>query len=1036
MNIQKLKEVRDKYRPKIESRQDSRPLEKGDPRTIHVLVCRGSGCIASAGEKSPYEAFVNAVEKYDLKEKVELVRTGCHGLCEKGPIVVIQPGATLYTHVQASDVEEIVQQHIINKELVERLLFYDPVKKKHISSINEIDFYTKQTRRILANNGLIDPMQIEEYIANDGYFALAKTLEMKPTEVIEEVKKAGLRGRGGAGFPTGVKWGFARNTDSDQKYMVCNADEGDPGAYMNRSELEGNPHAVLEGMAIGAYAIGATKGYIYVRAEYPLAVETLETAIEQAKNYGLLGKNILGTSFDFDIELFLGSGAFVCGEETALLASIEQKRGNPRPRPPFPAVEGLFGKPTVINNVGTLCNLPLILRKGAEWWSEIGTESTKGTKVFSLTGNINNSGLIEVAIGTCLGEIIFDIGGGIPNGKKFKAAQLGGPSGGCVPAKYLNLPIDYESLQGIGCIMGSGALVVLDEDTCMVDTARFFLEFDADESCGQCRPCRRGLPLMIEILDRITQGKGEIKDLENLQDIATCMQKTSLCALGQTAANPTLSTIRHFRNEYEAHIIEKRCPAGVCAALFKTKCRNACPINQDIPAYLAYAGQGKFEEAYKVIKQTNPLPLVLGRVCHHPCEKKCDRGKLDEPLAIREVKRFVADYAYQNNIEYHPPRRAQRTEKIAIVGSGPAGLAAAYDLIIEGFGVTIFEALPVAGGMLAVGIPEYRLPKKILDYDIEQIKKMGVEIRLNNPIQNIDDLFAEGFKAIFLAVGAHGERKMNIPGEDLEGVFWGTKFLKDINLGKTIDLGKKVIVVGGGNSAFDCARVARRMGAEVTILYRREMQDMPAIFEDIESAEKEGVKIDCLNAPVEIIGNGRVEKIKCRCMALGEFDASCRRIACDLQDSEFTLDADSIIESIGQFPETEFLSVQTTQAGKLDVNPLTLATDREGVFGGGDAVTGPLTVSDAMAHGQKAAGSIKRYLDGESLDAVPVRDDPEKYHVPFAPEGEEYEEKPRVQVKEADVNMKSSTFEETLKTYSKEEAMQEAGRCLRCDAGR
>jgi NADH-quinone oxidoreductase subunit F len=451
---------------------------------------------------------------------------------------------------------------------------------------------------------------------------------------------------------------------------------------------------------------------------------------------------------------------------------------------------------------------------------------------------------------------------------------------------------------------------------------------------------------------------------------------------------------------------------------------------------MALARQGKLEEAYKVIKQTNPLPLVLGRVCHHPCEEKCDRGKLDEPLAIREVKRLVADYAYENNIEYRPPKRAQRKEKIAIVGSGPAGLAAAYDLCIQGFGVTVFESLPVAGGMLAVGIPEYRLPKKFLEHDIEQIRKMGVEIRLNTPIQNINDLFAENYKAIFLAMGAHGERSMNIPGEELKGVFRGTVFLKDLNSGQRVDLGKKVIVVGGGNSAVDCARVARRMGSEVTILYRREKHDMPAIPEDIEAAEKEGVHIDCLSVPVEIIGNGHVEKIRCRRICLAEFDASCRRIPCDLKDSEYIIQADSIIESIGQFPETEFLSVRTTRGGKLDVNSLSLATDREGVFGGGDAVTGPLTVVDAMAHGQRAACSIRRYLDGESLETVPTRADPEKYHIPFAGEEQEYEEKSRVRVKEADLNVRTSTFEETLKTYSKEEAMQEAGRCLRCDAGR
>jgi NADH-quinone oxidoreductase subunit F len=995
-------------------------------KKTQVIVYQGT-CGFASGAKEILEALKKELQTKSLND-IAVLEHSCMGCCYLEPYMSVTDAEgiyTLYGYLTAEKVKQIVETHLAGGKAVQ----------EYMVDINT-PFFSRQEKRITELLGKINPFKIEDYIFYDGYQGLSRALEMKQIDVIEEVTNSGLKGRGGAGFPTGVKWNFAYNTESNQKYMVCNADEGDPGAYMNRAELEGNPHAVLEGMAIGGYAIGANKGYIYVRAEYPLAVEILNAAIAQARDYGLLGKGILGTSFEFDIELFLGSGAFVCGEETALLASLEQKRGNPRPRPPFPATQGLFGKPTIINNVGTLCNLPLIMCKGAKWWSSIGSETTKGTKVFSLTGQIVRSGLIEVPMGISLGEVVFDLGGGIPGGKKFKAVQLGGPSGGCVPAEHLNIPIDYESLQDIDCIMGSGAMVILDEDACMVDTARFFLEFDADESCGQCLPCRRGLPLMIHILERITEGKGEINDLETLKDIATGMQKMSLCALGQTAASPTLSTIRHFKEEYEAHIIEKRCPAGVCAALFKTTCRNACPINQDIPAYMALASKGEFKESYKVIKQTNPLPLVLGRVCHHPCEEKCDRRKFDEPLAIREVKRFVADYAYENNFEYRPPKRAERKEKIAIVGSGPAGLAAAYDLIIEGFGVTVFEALPVAGGMLAVGIPEYRLPKKFLEHDIEQIRKMGVKIKLNTPIQNIDDLFARDYKAIFLAVGAHGERRMNIPGEELGGVFWGTEFLKDLNSGQSVDLGKKVIVVGGGNSAVDCARVARRMGAEVTILYRREKQDMPAIPEDIEAAEKEGVHIDCLSVPVEIIGNGRVQKIKCRRMELKEFDASCRRIPCDLKDSEYIIEADSLIESIGQFPKTEFLSVRTTRGGKLDVDSLSLATDREGVFGGGDAVTEPLTVVEAMAHGQRAACSIRRYLDGESLETVPTRIDPEKYHIPLAPEEEEYEEKPRVRLKEADLNVKTRTFEETLKTYSKEEAMQEAGRCLRCDAGR
>ena len=1013
INLSALKEIIEKEKSELSKK-------------TQVIVYQGT-CGFASGAKEILEALKKELQTKSLND-IAVLEHSCMGCCYLEPYMSVTDTEgiyTLYGYLTAEKVKQIVETHLAGGKAVQ----------EYMVDINT-PFFSRQEKRITELLGKINPFKIEDYIFYDGYQGLSRALEMKQIDVIEEVTNSGLKGRGGAGFPTGVKWNFAYNTESNQKYMVCNADEGDPGAYMNRAELEGNPHAVLEGMAIGGYAIGANKGYIYVRAEYPLAVEILNAAIAQARDYGLLGKGILGTSFEFDIELFLGSGAFVCGEETALLASLEQKRGNPRPRPPFPATQGLFGKPTIINNVGTLCNLPLIMCKGAKWWSSIGSQTTKGTKVFSLTGQIVRSGLIEVPMGISLGEVVFDLGGGIPGGKKFKAVQLGGPSGGCVPAEHLNIPIDYESLQDIDCIMGSGAMVILDEDACMVDTARFFLEFDADESCGQCLPCRRGLPLMIHILERITEGKGEINDLETLKDIATGMQKMSLCALGQTAASPTLSTIRHFKEEYEAHIIEKRCPAGVCAALFKTTCRNACPINQDIPVYMALASKGKFEEAYKVIKQTNPLPLVLGRVCHHPCEEKCDRRKFDEPLAIREVKRFVADYAYENNFEYRPPKRAERKEKIAIVGSGPAGLAAAYDLSIEGFGVTVFEALPVAGGMLAVGIPEYRLPKKFLEHDIEQIRKMGVKIKLNTPIQNIDDLFARDYKAIFLAVGAHGERRMNIPGEELGGVFWGTEFLKDLNSGQSVDLGKKVIVVGGGNSAVDCARVARRMGAEVTILYRREKQDMPAIPEDIEAAEKEGVHIDCLSVPVEIIGNGRVQKIRCRRMELEEFDASCRRIPCDLKDSEYIIQADSLIESIGQFPETEFLSVRTTRGGKLDVDSLSLATDREGVFGGGDAVTEPLTVVEAMAHGQRAACSIRRYLDGESLETVPTRVDPEKYHIPLAPEEEEYEEKPRVRLKEADLNVKTRTFEETLKTYSKEEAMQEAGRCLRCDAGR
>ena len=995
-------------------------------KKTQIIVHEGTCGIAS-GAKEILAAIELEIERKKVTD-IAILEYSCLGGCCFEPCVTIvdKDGTnTLYGFLDKEKIKEIVERHIVKGEIV----------KDYVIDQNA-PFFTHQIKRITALLGKMDPLKIEDYIFYDGYQALAKVLQMGRKEVIEEVKKAGLRGRGGAGFPTGLKWDFAYNAKGDQKYIVCNADEGDPGAYMNRAEMEGNPHALLEGMAIAGYAIGATQGYIYVRAEYPLAVETLKVALAQAKEYGFLGQSVFGTEFKFDIELFLGSGAFVCGEETALLASLEQRRGNPRPRPPFPANEGLFGKPTVINNVGTLSNIPLIIRNGASWWSSVGTEGTKGTKVFCLTGKIKNTALIEVPMGVTLGEVVFDIGGGIPNNKKFRAAQLGGPSGGCVPMEYLNMPIDYESLKEIGSMMGSGGMVVLDEDSCMVDTARFFLEFDKEESCGKCLPCRRGLPLMIDILTKITEGKGEMADLEALENLAKGIEKTALCALGQTAANPTLSTIRHFRDEYEAHVIDKVCPAGICAALFRTRCQNACPISQDAPAYLALAKEGEFEEAYRVIRQRNPLPLVLGRVCNHPCEGKCERGNLDEAIAIRHIKRFVADYAYENHFEYTPQPRQERDEEVAIVGSGPAGLSAAYDLAIDGYKVTIFEALPVAGGMLAVGIPEYRLPNKILNYEIEQIKKMGGEIKLNARIETVENLFNKGFKAVFLAIGAHGERRMNIPGENLNGVYWGVEFLRNVNLAKKVELGSNVVVIGGGNSAIDCARVAKRMGADVRIVYRRERKDMPAIAEDIEAVEHEDIKIDCLSIPVEIMGNGKVSKVKCVKMELREFDRSGRRKPYEVEGSEYVIEADAIIESIGQFPESDFLDgsrIKLARNRTVVADSRTLATNMEGVFAGGDALSGPLTVVDAIAAGQRAASSIKRYLRGEVLGAIPERKDPERYHTPFALE-EEPQEKPRVKIKESDARTRTTSFQETMFNYSKEKALEEAGRCLRCDA--
>ncbi|MDD3243476.1 MAG: NADH-quinone oxidoreductase subunit NuoF [Eubacteriales bacterium] len=585
----------------------------------HILVCGGTGC-TSGGSANLIKRFEELLKEDKLDSEVRVVRTGCFGLCEAGPVVIVYPEGVFYSHVQLADVDEIVSEHIIKGRIVERLVYHDVEQGKldEATSINEIGFYKKQHRVALRNCGVIDPENIEDYIAFDGYQALGKVLtEMTPDDVVDVLKKSGLRGRGGAGFPTGLKWELTKRPQAEQKYVVCNADEGDPGAFMDRSVLEGDPHSVLEAMAIAGYTIGANQGYIYVRAEYPIAVHRLQIAIDQAHEYGLLGQNIFGSDFSFDIELRLGAGAFVCGEETALMASIEGKRGEPRPKPPFPAEKGVFACPTVINNVETLANVCQIILKGADWFSSMGTEKSKGTKVFALGGKINNTGLVEVPMGTTLREILYDIGGGIPNGKKFKAAQTGGPSGGCIPPQHLDTPIDYDNLMAIGSMMGSGGLIVMDEDNCMVDIARFFLEFTVDESCGKCTPCRIGTRRMLEILNRIVEGKGEEGDIEKLEELGNTIKRTALCGLGQSAPNPVLSTIRYFRDEYEAHIRDKKCPAGHCKALLQyhidpQKCKGCSLCARNCPAG---AISGEIKNPYTI----DTAKCVKCGVCMEKC---------------------------------------------------------------------------------------------------------------------------------------------------------------------------------------------------------------------------------------------------------------------------------------------------------------------------------------------------------------------------------------------------------------------------------
>ncbi len=585
----------------------------------HVLVCGGTGCTSSHSPEI-LEELNRQIKEHGLENEVQTVQTGCFGLCAFGPIMIVYPEGAFYSKVQVSDVAEIVEEHLVKGRIVKRLLYHETVSDGNtVKSLDQTKFYGSQVRVALRNCGVINPESIDEYIARDGYMALTKVLtEMTPQQVIDEVKASGLRGRGGAGFPTGLKWEFTAKAVGDEKYVCCNADEGDPGAFMDRSVLEGDPHAVLEAMTIAGYAIGAHQGYIYVRAEYPIAVKRLQIAIDQSKEYGLLGDNILGTGFAFNLELRLGAGAFVCGEETALMRSIEGKRGEPRPRPPFPANKGLFDKPTLLNNVETYANIAQILLKGSGWFASMGTEKSKGTKVFALGGKITNTGLVEIPMGTTLREIIEDIGGGVPNGKKFKAVQTGGPSGGCIPAKYMDIPIDYESLASIGSIVGSGGMIVMDEDTCMVDMAKFFLEFTIDESCGKCTPCRIGTRRLYEILEKITSGKGELKDLDELEELATHIKTTSLCGLGQTAPNPVLATLRYFRDEYVAHIVDKKCPAGVCKALLHyeidpAKCKGCTLCARNCPV-------GAISGAVRSAHTIDPNKCIKCGVCMQNCK--------------------------------------------------------------------------------------------------------------------------------------------------------------------------------------------------------------------------------------------------------------------------------------------------------------------------------------------------------------------------------------------------------------------------------
>ena len=1014
----------------------------GDKPQVHVCM---TGCRAY-GATLVKEAIEDEVKKQGLSRQVEIRSTGCHGFCAKAPVIAIEPMGVQYQEVDPEDAAEIVALTLKNKQLIERLAYRDAVSHKPVFYREEIPFYEKQERRVLANCGRIDPTRIEHYIAAGGYQALVKALsKMTPDEVIEEVTAAKLRGRGGAGFSTGIKWKLARQAECLPKYMICNADEGDPGAFMDRAVLEGDPHAVFEGMLIGGYAIGAEYGYVYVREEYPIAVEHLSIAIEQANELGLLGENILGTGFNFDLSLKMGAGAFVCGEETALMASIEGKRGMPRTRPPFPAQAGLDRKPTNINNVETLANIPLIVKNGADWYGQMGTETSKGTKIFSLAGKVKNTGLVEVPIGATIKDIVFNIGGGIPKGRKFKAVQMGGPSGGCVPSQFLNLSIDYDTLQRVGAIMGSGGMVVLDENNCMVEIARFFLNFTQSESCGKCAPCRLGTTQLLETLNRITNGQGQISDIQILKEVGQTMTEASLCGLGQNCGKPALSTLQYFIKEYEDHIIEHRCAGATCDSMVISACQHACPAGIDVPNYVAAVALGKYEQAVEIIRERNPFPAVCGRICIHPCEFKCRRGELDEPVAIRAIKRFASDWYFDHIGPSREPFPINREQQVAVVGAGPSGLTCAYFLRKMGYRVTVFEAQPVAGGMLGIAVPEFRLPRKVIEDEIKYIENCGVEIRYNSPVDakhTVDDLLTEGYSAIFIAAGAQASKKIGIPGEEpaLEGLYYGLQFLSDLKRGVDIRLAGQAVVIGGGNVAIDVARTALRAGADDVQVYCLEPRDeMPAWEKDIGEAIDEGIIINDSWSPKQILSRADkvsgIEFIRCVCVF---DDDGCFNPECDAGVTQM-VEAENVFISIGQAQDLSFLSddsrLERALWGTLAVDDNSLATNIPGVFAGGDFTTGPTFVIRAISSGRRAAIAIDHYLQDQK-GPIKIPDEKSAFHetAGLALEEESAEDKPRIPLELEQADERIKDFREVEKGFCTEfDAHHEAKRCLRCD---
>ncbi|HOG07114.1 MAG: FAD-dependent oxidoreductase [Syntrophales bacterium] len=1042
--------------------------DKNEEKKPCIVICGGTGGQAS-GSNDLIRIIKRRILEQNLHDKLSLRVTGCLGFCEMDPFIIVEPGYNLYPKLKMENVPKIIDA-AVKGEVVEELLYREPGSTVKRYSEQEIPFFQGQTRIVLGQNQHVDPIRIGDYLKMGGYAALEKALEKQDRAwLVDEILKSKLRGRGGAGFMTGRKWEMARNMKNGggPKYIICNADEGDPGAYMDRSMLEGNPHAIIEGMIIAALAIGASDGIIYVRTEYPLAIKHATIAIREARRLGLLGKNILGRGVDFEIEVFHGAGAFVCGEETALIKSIEGKMGEPRQRPPYPIEKGLFGHPTCINNVETLANVPYIINHGAEAYTKIGVENNAGTKIFSLVGKIKNTGLVEVPLGTPINKVVYDIGGGPVSAARIKAIQTGGPSGGCIPASMFDLPIDYDSLAKAGSIMGSGGMIVMDENTCMVDVAKYFMSFLKDESCGKCFTCRKGTQRMHEILEDITEGRGTPEHLVLLEELALTVKDTTMCGLGQTAANPVMSTLRYFREEYERHIEDKKCGAFVCKQLTGAPCQAACPVDTEPWRYVAMVEKGDYEEAYRVIRTANPFPAVSARVCDRKCENRCSLGVSGgEAIAIRAIKRFVTDRV--NPSVYKPQRARKKKKEVAVIGAGPAGLTAAHGLSLIGYGVTIYEAENQPGGMLTCSLPAYRLPRDIVEKEIKTLLNPNIKIEYGRALgkdMTLQDLLNDRFDAVFLSIGAHESWRLDLENEDVEGIFPSIQFLKAFNIrGEELARGH-VGIIGGGNSAVDAARVALRQKdvTSVSLFYRRTREEMPAYEEEIDAALEEGVKVETLISPVKIhvrqedieaalkegveletlvtpikifSKEGRIIGIECIKNRLGEVDATGRRRPVPIPGSEFRVELDTLIVAIGEKPKSEFLAsmgLDVNRGGRLKVDRKTLETSLKGVFAGGDLVTGPNTVIDAIAAGKKAAKSIDRFLQKGKIEKAAAPKLPSTYIEPAVIDETEAQTARRAEPAVLAPHERVKNFREVTLVLPEDKARAECRRCLRCD---